>query len=184
MIVIGFTGTSGAGKDTAANYLIDKKEFRHLSFKKEIEKEVEKRKLSVSRNSLIGVANEIRKTKGADYFAKILYKKALKGGKNTVVESFRNPKEIEAFRKHKNFYLIAIDADQHLRYKRILKRAGEKDKVSFAKFKKQEAFEMSPKNSFSQDLRRCMEMADFKLKNNGTIKELYKKIESILRKIN
>lgn len=34
MIVIGLTGTLGAGKDTVVNYLIKNEDFQHLSVRK------------------------------------------------------------------------------------------------------------------------------------------------------
>jgi len=39
---------------------------------------------------------------------------------------------------------------------------------------------MENKDLFKQNLKRCIEMADFKFENNGTIEDLYKGVEKIL----
>lgn len=55
--------------------------------------------------------------------------------------------------------------------------------MSFEKFVDQENAEMTSKNPNEQNLSRCMELADYKVDNNGTIEELNTKIEEILNKI-
>ena len=102
---------------------------------------------------------------------------------NTVIESLRTIGEVEALRKKKDFYLFSVDADIEKRYDRILKRKIESDFVSFEEFVSNEKREMENKDLFKQNLKRCIEMADFKFENNGTIEDLYKGVEKILIKL-
>ena len=53
MIIIGITGTLGAGKGTIVDYLIKTKGFTHYSVRAFITKEIEKRKLPVNRDSMV-----------------------------------------------------------------------------------------------------------------------------------
>ncbi|MDD4703790.1 MAG: hypothetical protein PHE28_05605, partial [Bacteroidales bacterium] len=104
-------------------------------------------------------------------------------GQNSVLESVRNPKEIEFLRKQENFILLAVTADVEKRYQRILLRKTVTDNVSFETFKANEEREMQSNDINSQNLRLCIEMADYVVDNSGTIEELKEKIEEIWKKI-
>ena len=134
MIIIGITGTLGAGKGTVVDYLVKKHGFKHFSVSGFLKEEIIKRDVEVDRTALVNLGNELRKKYGSDYIVKTLLHKAIKEKRNCVIESLRNTKEIEVLKKFGNFYLFSIDADPKLRYKRIQKRGGEKDKVTYRQF--------------------------------------------------
>ena len=122
MIVIGLTGTLGAGKDTVVNYLIKNEDFQHLSVRKFLIKELQKRNLPINRDTMRQLANELREKYGNAYIVEKLYSEALKSNKNTIIESIRSVGEVEALKRKDNFFLIAIDADPKIRYSRIRQR--------------------------------------------------------------
>ena len=76
--------------------------------------------------------------------------------------------------------LLAIDADMKLRYERIKKRNSETDKVTFEEFKKQEDIEYANKDKNKQNIKAVMHIADYTLENNGSLEELYLKIDKII----
>ena len=82
-----------------------------------------------------------------------------------------------------NFNLFAVDADQKLRYERIVERASETDKVTFGTFSENEAREMNSTDPNKQNISACVLLADFKFTNNGTLDELYHEIDLVLEKI-
>ena len=61
MIIIGITGTIGAGKGTIVEYLTDKKGFTHYSVRSFLIDEIKKRGFEVNRDSMVLVANDLRK---------------------------------------------------------------------------------------------------------------------------
>jgi dephospho-CoA kinase len=183
MIVIGITGTLGAGKGTVVKYLINKKGFKHYSVGDYLKERLTKKGLEPNRDNLQEVANKIRTKYGPDYITKKLFKGAVKENSNVVIESIRNPKEAEFIKSQKSGYLFAVDANQKTRYLRIQKRASEKDNVTFKEFKEQEKKELQSKDLNAQNLSKCILMADFKLDNDSTIKQLYEKVENALNKI-
>lgn len=183
MIVIGITGTLGAGKGTVVDYLVNKKGFRHYSVSGYLKDKLIKKHLEPNRDNLQIIANQIRKRYGPDYITKKLFKKAKKENTNAIIESIRNPKEAEFIKSQKNGYLFAVNATQKTRYLRIQKRASEKDNITFKEFKEQEKRELQSKNPNAQNLPKCIKMADFKFDNGGTIKKLYEKVEKVLAKI-
>ena len=100
-----------------------------------------------------------------------------------MIESIRTPGEIDSLRKKGNFYLFAVDADAKTRYERIKKRNSETDQIDFDTFLQNEQREMTSADPNSQNLQKCREMADFVFWNDGTVNELYKKVEEVLKGI-
>lgn len=178
MLVIGITGTLGAGKGTVVNFFKEKG-FVHYSARDYLRKRVESIGLEPNRNSFTEVANAIRKEEGGDFIAKGLLNLALKDGKNCVIESIRNVKEVEYLRNNCNFILLCIDADIKLRYKRIILRDSETDKVDFNTFVDNERREMESSDTNKQNLRIVMKMADYVLDNGRDIEFLRKQVEKI-----
>ena len=98
MIMIGITGTLGAGKGTIVDCLKERG-FSHFSARDFLVKEIEKRGLPINRDSMTSTANAIRREYGNDYIIRSMMDQALKEGKNCVIESVRNPEEVLLKRK-------------------------------------------------------------------------------------
>jgi len=183
MVVIGITGTIGAGKGTVVEYLINRKNFKHFSARGFLTEEIERRGLENNRDNMVTVANELREKNSPSFVADELLKRALESVQNCVLESLRTVGEIESLRKKGNFTLLAVDADPKIRYQRILGRSSVTDNIGFEKFLSDEEREMDSDDPNKQNLRRCIEMADFRIENNGTVEELNSKLEEILKVI-
>lgn len=182
MIIIGITGTLGAGKGTIVEYLVQNKRFKHFSARAFLIEEMETRGLENNRDNMVLVANDLReKNNSSSFIADQLFKRALESGQNCVIESLRTVGEIESLRKKGNFILLAVNADPKIRYERILKRSASTDDVSFEKFLIDEEREMESTDPNKQNLKKCIEMADFVIENNGKIEELNSKLEEILK---
>lgn len=183
MIIIGITGTLGAGKGTVVDYLSRKKGFLHFSVRAYLKKEMQRRGMPNNRDSMAQLANELRAQNSPSYVTDQLYLESVKTGKNSIIESIRTPGEITSLRKNGAFYLIAVDADAATRFHRVKQRASETDHISFDTFLANEAREMNSTDPNKQNLKKCIEMADFHIDNNGDLANLETQVEQIILKI-
>lgn len=183
MKIIGITGTLGAGKGTIVDYLAAHHGFLHFSVRGYLSKLIKAKGEEINRDSLVATANKLREQNSPSFIAEELYREALESGKNCIIESIRTVGEVTALRDKNDFTLFAIDADQRLRYERIVERASETDKISFETFAANEAREMSNEDPNKQNLSACMALADFRFTNNGTFEKLYEEIDAVLQKL-
>lgn len=183
MIIIGITGTLGAGKGTIVDYLLREKGYSHFSVREFISKEIIRRGLPVNRDSMVIVANDLRTSHSPSYIVDCLFDEALATGKNCVIESIRTPGEVVSLRKNGNFHLFAVDAEAKARYNRIYLRQSETDTIDFETFLANEAREMNSDDPNHQNLKKCIEMADFAFNNDGTVEMLENQVEMALAKI-
>ncbi len=189
MIIIGITGTIGSGKTELASYLT-KKGFVHFSAREFLMKEVAKRHGEVTREKLLECANSLRKEHSPSYVIESLFEEAQEfarsRGKNCILESVRSPGEVDYLKsaskkqKHSQFFLVAIDADQKVRYTRVKARKSVTDHISFEKFAEEEAREMKSKEPHEANIGECIRRADYIILNNGSIKDLHESIEIML----
>jgi len=183
-IIIGITGTLGAGKGTIVEYLIKQKNFKHYSARGFINEEIVRRGLEINRDNMVLVANDLRAKHGSSYIAESLYQRAQADGGSCVIESLRTPGEIEALRSKGDFYMLAVDADVKERFNRIHQRNdAQSDNVTFEKFVAQEKREMTSTDPHKQNLSKCIEMSDYKFDNSGSKEDLYRQVDEVLAKI-
>lgn len=183
MIIIGITGTIGAGKGVIVDYLINNYNFNHFSVRQFLTQEIKKRNIEVNRDSMVVVANELRTLNSPSYITDQLYKQAAELNQNAVIESIRTPGEVTSLRKLGKFILFAVDADPKVRYNRIVLRNSETDNISYETFLQNEKREMESNNPNEQNIKKCMQMADYHFCNDSTLEELYSKVEATLEEI-
>ena len=183
MIIVGITGTLGAGKGTIVDYLTSHHGFRHFSVRGFLTEIIKQKGLELNRDSMVQVANELRADHTPSYIAEQLLAQAEVSGVNCIIESIRTVGEVNALKKKGGFYLFAVDADPKLRYERVVERGSETDKISYETFIANEQREMTSTDRNKQNLAACQALADFKFDNNHSFEELYKQVENVLGKI-
>jgi len=183
MIIIGITGTLGAGKGTIVDYLEDKKGFAHYSVREFLVEKIRQLGLPENRDSMFNLANEMRAEHGPSYVVDQLYDEAKILGTNGIIESIRTTGEIASLRKRGAFFLFGVDADPRLRFERIQLRKSVTDSVSYETFIENEKRESISTNPGVQNLQACIREADFRFQNNGSKEELYRDVDEVLTKL-
>ncbi len=182
MIIIGLTGPIASGKNEVADYL-RKKGFKYISLSEILREIAKKLGIKITRENLQNLGDELRRKFGRDFLARKAAERIKEG--NWVINSIRNPGEVEFFRKvFKDFFLIAVDAPLEVRWERIRKRRKDTDPKSFEEFlriNRRDLGENQPE--YGQKVKECMEIADFKILNNGSLKDLHKEVDEILERI-
>ncbi len=168
-MIIGITGTNGAGKGTVAEYLIKKHGFAYLSIRGFFVAEVVRRGKLASRNAISEVAKEFKAEHGPLYALEQLLAHPPRG--NVVIESIRT-KEEAAFLKSKGALLWSLDADMKVRYTRTAKRDALTGGLPFEDFNAEE--------QRVAEVREVMALADAALTNDKTLDELHQQIEVAL----
>ncbi|MFC1656492.1 AAA family ATPase [Patescibacteria group bacterium] len=179
-MIIGLTGTLSSGKDQVSEYLMTKG-FKHYSLSDILREIAEERGIEKTRDNLRELANDVAHEKGAESLAKEALARIgdVREG-NFIISAIRKPEEVKLLKQRPDFIFIAVDADPTLRWERSQKRAREgENKQTFDEFMAKEKAETSGNNVQRLDV--CISMADYKVMNNGTIEDLNKKVDEILK---
>ncbi len=181
-MIIGVTGTIGAGKGTVVDYLVQEKGFIHLSVRDYLLGEIRHRGMEVEdRSAMRDVANELRATFGPAHIIQALYERAVERGGPALIESIRAIGEAD-FLKRSGALILAVDADRKLRYERITARGATTDHVDFDTWVLQEERELASTEPWDMNVIGVMGMADYRIENDGTLEELYQKVDAVFSK--
>jgi dephospho-CoA kinase len=184
-MLIGITGFYASGKDTAAEFLVEKKGFVHYSLSDVLRDELKARGQEITRNNLLETGVELRAERGFGVLAELAAKKcrATEGKSDFVITSIRHPDEIRRLSAESDFFLLNMEAPAEIRFERLKKRGRENDPRTFDEFAALEKKE-SAVDGPGQQLGKCAAMADFNMDNSlNDYKTLYGKIDALLSQL-
>ncbi|MEK6981878.1 MAG: deaminase [Candidatus Micrarchaeota archaeon] len=177
-IILGLCGENCSGKGTVADYLI-KRGFYYFSLSDIIREELAKSGIEPTRDNMVKKGNELRETLGPSILAKRAIEK-LEKDRNYVIDSIRNPFEVEELKKVPNFSLIYVSATPEIRFARMKSRAREGDAKDFKEFLRLESLEQKNANSKHQNIEQTVKLATLKITNEGNLQNLFDKIDETL----
>lgn len=170
-MIVGLTGRNGAGKGTVAAWFADRG-FECTSLSDAIRDDMRARGTPITRDNLIAAGRRLRREGGPGVLAeKILARIAPEA--DFVVDSVRNPAEVEVLRGRAGFVFIEVTASEATRYARMVTRARGGDAGSFEEFRRQEAAELNSTDSAAQRLVATAALADVRVSNEGDLAALH-----------
>jgi len=182
-MIIGITGTIGAGKGTVAAYLKEKG-FKDFSLSEFLAAEAIRRGLEPTRVNRRIIGNEYRHL-GSTKLVEAVFRHAsadIERGVDVIIEPEHTRAEVE-YLQRKGGVVIAVEASLDVRYARIQSRGDMKDQVSFEEFVEEQDRQMASPDPDENNLKDAIRAADIRIENNGSLYELYGKIDGILEKI-
>ena len=177
-MIIGLTGRNASGKTELSEYL-KKRGFEYYSLSDEIREEIRRRGLQITREVLIVIGNELRSSFGAGVLAERILQR-VGHDRNCVVDSIRNPSEVAVLKRRPDFTLLAVQADEAVRFERSRLRGREGAAQTREQFIAEERKELNPSDPVAQQLIKTQSLADIVIDNNGTVEQLHRRLDEIL----
>jgi len=187
MKVVGLTGSIAAGKSLVKQALMKKYNCDYVSLSTLImEETLKKKRLPVDKFNKQNLGNELRKRYGNDALAKTAWNFMQKKKEVLIIDGIRNPGEAEFLRRTngRDFILIAVDAPREMRWMRVVQRKKSTDPKTpedFAKIDDRDQGVNEPE--YGQQVRKCIEMSDYVLVNDGSYEDFTKKCDEVIAKI-
>ncbi len=179
-IILGFVGPIASGKGTVCEFLKTKYNISVYRFSSILRDILDRIYIEQNRNNLQDLSSDLRKRFGDDLLAKVIAED-VKNENNEIIaiDGVRREPDIKYLKVIPGFNLIFINADQKIRFERIIKRGENSDdtKKTLADFQKDE------KKEAELQIKEVAKLAKFTINNNGTFDDLYRQIEIILKKL-
>lgn len=175
-MIIGIAGPSGAGKDTAAEYIQKRLNYRHISGGDVLRGVFAQLGLEATKPAIGDFAQLLRAHFGAEAIIKAII--AMSNNENVIVSGFRSPAETKMVQENGGF-IIYIDALPETRHQRMLLRARSGDPTTEQEFSELEARESSTESS-GENVAAIKATADVLISNDSSADDLYKELERVL----
>jgi dephospho-CoA kinase len=180
MKIIAFTGMPASGKSEAVQ-LAKNKEIPVIRMGDLVWEETRRQGKPLDDKNVGDVASSMRKKYGMDIWAKRTIKKihSMKKSTHLIIDGVRNMEEIEYFKKDLglDFFVVAIDAYDELRRKRVIARGRTDDS------KDPKDLEERDQREIRWGLQKVIADADILILNNGSLDQFKKKVLAVFNKL-
>lgn len=176
-IIIGLVGEVASGKDVTKKYLEVNYGASCHRFSTILRDILNRLYLPIVRENMQDISTLLRQKFGEDLLAKIVTEDAKNDAHEiVVVDGIRRAADMTYLRKLPGFVLISIEVEARLRYERLVKRKENADDAN----KTYEQFLLDGQKETEVQIAEVMKEADYRLDNNGSLKDLYTQIEKII----
>lgn len=177
-IIIGLVGEMASGKGTVAKYLEDEYQATSHKFSTSLRDILSRLYVDISRENMQALSPALRALFGQDILARVISKDVQNdNNKVIIIDGIRRFADIEYLKELPEFKLVYITADIGKRYERIIKRGENTDELNktFEQFRKDHEAETE------LEIPKVGATAHIKIDNNGSLEELYKQIDNIIK---
>ncbi len=172
---IGLAGPNAAGKGEVARYL-QENGYAYHSLSDVVREEALRRGLTTGRGDLVQTGNDLRRREGP---GALVIRLAPRLVPPAVVDSIRNPGEVEALRRLPGFFLLAVDAPSEIRFRRTRERGRQGDATTLEEFRRSEQRENSARGDELR-IAATLRLADGVVMNDATLATLRQRVDGVL----
>ena len=178
-IILGLTGEIASGKGTTAKYICEKHGGSSHRFSTMLRDIANRMYLEESRENLQKISTIFRENFFGDILSSVIAKD-VENDKHEVIaiDGVRRLADIEYLKKLPGFKLVYIEADMKKRYERITARGENTDDTT----KTFEDFKKDHEREAELQIKDLKNHADFVINNNGSLEDLYKQVDEIIKK--
>jgi len=179
-LVIGLAGEIASGKGTVAKYLAQHHHAVEYKFSNILGDILNRVHLDKNRENFTNLSIGLRKYYGQDILAHALAEDVKEASDNIiVVDGVRRKADLKYLRELDNFIFVFIAADVKARYERLTARSEKQDDrtKTFEQFQKDA--ELETERSIAQ----LRNIADVNISNDGTLDELYARVDKIIEDV-
>jgi len=177
-IILALSGEMGCGKGTLTKYLVTKYHAEVYRFSNPLRDILDRMHREKTRDHMQQLSTALRQVFGDDVLSEIIL--ADVGQSESpfiIIDGVRRESDIKYLRNLQGFKLVYIDADIKTRYTRITFRGENSSDTT----KTIEEFIRETEAEAESRIRELKEISDVILENNGTIEELEKQFEKVLK---
>jgi len=181
MFIISVSGSTGAGKDTAANYIAKKMHLTHISGGDVVRDMLHTLKLAPSRYVVRDFSIFLRK----HFTDGFIIQRVIDQNTNphgVVTSGLRTPTEADEVLKRGGI-IIYIEANLNTRYQRIHERARTGDVTEMHQLKTLDAKERGSNQDEDENLGLVKRKANHIVINEGSLEEFYRQLDVICEEI-
>lgn len=176
-LILGFSGQIGSGKGTVTGYIVKKYNASYYRFSNILREVSDFLRIEKSRDNLQDLSTILRKRFGEDLLIKIIFEKVKEDTNEIIViDGIRLADDLQYLQTFSEFRFVYIEADPRVRYERMLTRnenPGDAEKTF-------EQFIQDQYDEADVQIKSLKTKADFVIGNDGTLAELYSKIDSFI----
>lgn len=177
-LILGLAGEMACGKGTVAKYIGEKYHGGSHRFSTMLRDVLDRLHLEKSRENMQKISQILRDNFGDDLLARVIFEDVKNDQSEIVaIDGIRRMPDIKYLKELSQFKLVYLEADMEKRYERIIKRGENADDNN----KSFEQFQKEHQNEAELRIKDLKNYADFVADNNGTIEELYRQIDEIIK---
>ena len=173
--VIGIIGPIGSGKDIAGDYIADKLNVPSYQISSPLKQICADTGIEATRENLIALGTNLAKEYHDGYLAEYILERMPDRG---IITGMRQLGQIKFLKSSAKLTLISISAEPTVRFERVKKNDKLGEAKTLDEFIERENAENSPPNA--QRLFECMKLADYHVVNDGSVEELYARLDEII----
>ncbi|MCD6478641.1 MAG: hypothetical protein J7L44_02015 [Candidatus Diapherotrites archaeon] len=175
MLAIVVVGLARSGKDTFANYLVEKYSFKKFDFFNDVIVPLMKKQgLEITKANASTFGNEMRAKFGMGVFGEKMAE-LIKNHDKVVITGARSMEELTPIeRQASRFYIVRIEAPKETRFARRTELDADTQ---------QEFFARDENDIKNKGLGEVLKAANIVIVNNSTLAEFYKAIDELMEKI-